>query len=105
MQLLERFLLRLVCHPVLTEDKHVRVFLTANATVSTTAREQSWRVYKKTLWNYVVKVVNTTILFWHYKNIYRFYLLFNATHNMLVITKSISVLNKEIIYHVLFNTN
>jgi len=33
MQLLERFLSRLVCHPILTEDKHLRVFLTANATV------------------------------------------------------------------------
>lgn len=35
MVLLERFLTRLVCHPILTEDKHLRVFLTANATVST----------------------------------------------------------------------
>lgn len=33
MMLLERFLSRLVCHPILTEDKHLRVFLTANATV------------------------------------------------------------------------
>lgn len=33
MVLLERFLSRLVCHPILTEDKHLRVFLTANATV------------------------------------------------------------------------
>jgi len=33
-QLLERFLSRLVSHPILSEDKHLRVFLTANATVS-----------------------------------------------------------------------
>lgn len=33
MVLLERFLSRLVSHPILTEDKHLRVFLTANATV------------------------------------------------------------------------
>ncbi|XP_025417429.1 sorting nexin-7-like isoform X3 [Sipha flava] len=32
MLLLERFLSRLVAHPILTEDKHLRVFLTANAT-------------------------------------------------------------------------
>ncbi|VVC40070.1 Hypothetical protein CINCED_3A023179 [Cinara cedri] len=32
MVLLERFLSRVVCHPILTEDKHLRIFLTANAT-------------------------------------------------------------------------
>jgi len=40
MVLLERFLTRLVCHPILTEDKHLRVFLTANATVSTLLYER-----------------------------------------------------------------
>lgn len=40
MVLLERFLSRLVCHPILTEDKHLKVFLTANATEFTTYKKR-----------------------------------------------------------------
>ncbi|XP_050435766.1 sorting nexin-30-like [Adelges cooleyi] len=40
MKLLERFLSRLVCHPVLSENCHLRVFLTANATEFATYKKR-----------------------------------------------------------------
>jgi len=47
MILLERFLSRLVCHPILSEDKHLKVFLTANATVCTYIYIQFTRMISK----------------------------------------------------------
>ncbi|XP_050532436.1 sorting nexin-30-like isoform X2 [Daktulosphaira vitifoliae] len=40
MNLLERFLARLVCHPIFSEDRHLRVFLTANATEFTAYKKR-----------------------------------------------------------------
>lgn len=47
MQLLERFLSRLVCHPILTEDKHLRVFLTANATEFTSYKKRGTSLLRR----------------------------------------------------------
>lgn len=47
MMLLERFLSRLVCHPILTEDKHLQVFLTANATEFATYKKRGTSLLRR----------------------------------------------------------